>query len=84
MSNLDLKPKFQLKQAVYFMQNNKIKKSTIIGINYPSVWINSSGKIEQTSFSYRVKSLTIKEYGNTSGIPGCLLFSSKNELIKTL
>lgn len=77
-------PDFELKQAVYFMQNNKVKKSTITGINYPKIWIGDKGKINQTSFSYRVKSLTIKDYGNTNGIPSCLLYKSKKELIATL
>jgi len=77
-------PKFQLKQTVYFMQNNKIRKSTIIGINYPSIWVGNKGRINQTSFSYRVKSLSYKDYGNSGGIPDCLLFTSKEELISTL
>jgi hypothetical protein len=82
--DINFKPKFQLKQAVYFMQNNRIKKSTIIGIIFPSVWIGDKGKLQQTSFSYRVKSLTRKDYGNTYGILDCLLFATKKELMKTL
>jgi len=81
---MEIKPNFNLKQTVYFMQNNRIKKSTISCINYPSVWINKKGKVEQTSFSYRVKSLTTKEYGNSGGLPACLLFLTKKDLIKTL
>ena len=81
---MELKSEFNLKQTVYFMRDNRIKKSTITGINYPSVWINSKGKIEQSSFTYRVKSLSSKDYGNSGGIPKCLLFPTKKDLIKTL
>lgn len=84
MTQVILEPRFKLKQAVYFMRNNKVKKSTICGINYPKVWISKSGKIEQTSFTYRVKSMTEKDYGNSGGLPDCLLFPSKKELLKSL
>jgi hypothetical protein len=79
-----IEPKFKLKQTVYFMQNNKVKKSTIIAINYPSIWIGNKNKIQSTSFTYRVKSLTYKDYGNSGGIPDCLLFATKKELLQSL
>ena len=81
---MELIPQFNLRQTVYFIRDNKIRKSTVTGINYPDVWLNTKGKEEQTSFSYRVKSLTTKEYGNTGGVPSSLLFKTKKDLIKTL
>lgn len=81
---MTLEPQFKLRQTVYFMQNNKIRKSTISGINYPNIWLTKGGKIQQTNFTYKVRSLTFKDYGNSGGIPSCLLFASKKDLIKTL
>ena len=81
---LTIEPRFKLKQTVYFMRNNRVKKSTITCINYPSVWINKNKKIQQTGFTYRVKSLTPKDYGNSGGFPECLLFATKKDLLKSL
>lgn len=81
---MNITPKFELKQTVYFMENNKVRKSTINCINFPKVWLSKNGKIEQTSFTYRVKSMLINDYGNSGGVPECLLFATKKELIKTL
>jgi hypothetical protein len=81
---MNLIPEFQLKQAVFFMRNNRVKKSTITSIKYPTVWLNKKGQVEQTLFIYRVKSMTSKDYGNSEGIPSCLLFKTKKDLLKSL
>lgn len=77
-------PKYNLKQTVYFMKNNKIKKSSILGIKYPTIWFGKNNTLESTSFLYRVRYLTREDYGNSGGVPECLLFSTKKDLIKTL
>jgi hypothetical protein len=68
------------------MKDNRVRKSTISSIKYPTVWISGKNKVEQTSFFYRIKSsiLTQKDYGNSGGLPESLFFESKKELLKSL
>ena len=83
MQKITLKSKFSIKDTVYFMENNKIVKSTIVTIIFPKV-IQFKKSIEQTGFLYRVNRNTHIQKTNSNGIPECWLFPNKKELIKTL
>lgn len=86
---MELKSKFTLKETVYFMHDNRIRKSTITGIKFPNVWLSNNGRsnnIQTTSFNYVIKLFgnNHPRYGNSGGLPECLLFKTKKDLIKTL
>jgi len=73
--------KYSLGETVYFMQDNKICKSTITCICFPTYWKNTKKELQQTSFTYRLKCNTFK---SNSDIPECWLFKTKTLLLKTL
>lgn len=82
---MELNSKFTLKQTVYFIHENRVCKSTITGIKFPTIWVYKN-EVNQTAFYYIVKSLgnNHSRYGNSGGFPECLLFSCKKELLKSL
>lgn len=81
---ITLKPEYGINQTVYFMDNNKVCKSTINRISFPSIWMDKRGKMESTSFRYYIKASHRLTQFKISGIPKCILFSSKKELLKSL
>ena len=76
--------KFTFGNKVFWIENNRVQSARVKGIHFPYYWRNSNGTIEQTSFTYRLDKDTKLHDNNTGGVAECLLFSSKEELLKSL